>query len=164
MIAIAVACEPKLLIADEPTTALDVTIQAQILRLLTDLKIKLSMSMLFITHNLGVVAEVADRVVVMYAGRAVEEADVLDIFEAPSHPYSRGLLASIPGIDESPDGARLERLPSIRGGMPSATRLPPGCAFEPRCEHTRAECCLAVPPMEEVATAHLCRCLRWREI
>jgi oligopeptide/dipeptide ABC transporter ATP-binding protein len=135
MIAMALACRPRLLIADEPTTALDVTIQAQIIVLLQELQAELGMSMILITHDLGVVAELADRVAVMYAGRIVEEADVRTLFRAPSHPYTLGLLASMPRIDRTVD-----TLHAIDGTVPSPRDLPPGCAFEPRCGYADGAC------------------------
>ena len=140
MIAIALACRPRLLIADEPTTALDVTIQAQILELLKDLQSEFEMSVILITHDLGVVAELADRVAVMYAGSVVEEAPVRAIFHAPAHPYTRGLLASMPRIE-----ATAETLHPIEGTVPSPRDLPQGCAFSPRCSYADAAC-ESVPP------------------
>lgn len=133
MIAMALSCDPALLIADEPTTALDVTIQAQILDLLRRLQSDLSMSILFITHDLGIVAEFAQRVVVMYAGRVVESGGVEQIFSDPRHPYTRGLLASVPPMDASRNAGRPRRLPTIEGVVPDLTRLPPGCRFADRC-------------------------------
>lgn len=135
MIAMALACNPSLLIADEPTTALDVTIQAQILDLLRSLRKELGMAILLITHDLGVVAEMASRVLVMYAGRIVEEADVYQIFKAPSHPYTMGLLASIPRLSDRP-----ERLHQITGTVPNLLALPQGCRFAPRCAYARGKC------------------------
>jgi peptide/nickel transport system ATP-binding protein len=160
MIALALACNPKLLIADEPTTALDVTIQAQILDLLRRLQDEIGMSILFITHNLGVVAEIAHQVVVMYAGRVVEEAAVRRLFEHQKHPYTRGLLACIPNAvrDRTADGERL-RLNPIPGSVPSVHALPPGCSFAPRCSF-RIERCAENPPLMEAEHAHLSRC--WR--
>jgi oligopeptide/dipeptide ABC transporter ATP-binding protein len=143
LIAMALACRPSLVIADEPTTALDVTIQAQILDLLRDMKAAFDLSLLLITHDLGVVAETADRVAVMYAGRIVEEGPVRAIFRNPSHPYTRGLLASIPG------GAAGQRLRAIEGTVPMLGALPPGCAFNPRCPH-RFEPCTSEPPPDYV--------------
>jgi oligopeptide/dipeptide ABC transporter ATP-binding protein len=139
LIAISLACEPALVIADEPTTALDVTIQAQILDLLRDLQRRLGLALLLVTHDLGVVAEMADRVGVMYAGRIVEEAPVGALFGDPRHPYTRGLMASMPG------GARGERLKAIQGSVPPLGELPPGCCFEPRCPD-RFEPCTAAHP------------------
>lgn len=135
MIAMALACNPSLLIADEPTTALDVTIQAQILDLLRSLRKELGMAILLITHDLGVVAEMASRVLVMYAGRIVEEADVYQLFKAPSHPYTMGLLASIPRLSDRP-----ERLHQITGTVPNLLELPQGCRFAPRCAYARGTC------------------------
>ena len=139
LIAMALACRPSLVIADEPTTALDVTIQAQILDLLREMKAAFNLSLLLITHDLGVIAETADRVAVMYAGRLVEEGPVRTIFREPGHPYTRGLLASMPG------GAPGQRLRAIDGNVPILGELPPGCAFNPRCPD-RFEPCTAVPP------------------
>ncbi|HKH73525.1 MAG TPA: ABC transporter ATP-binding protein [Vicinamibacterales bacterium] len=139
LIAMALACDPKLLIADEPTTALDVTIQAQILELLRSMQQKLGLALLLITHDLGVVAEMADRVAVMYAGRIVEHAPVKDLFESPKHPYTRGLLASIPG------GAPGARLRAIQGTVPPLGSLPPGCSFAPRCPSRFEPCPTAHP-------------------
>jgi oligopeptide/dipeptide ABC transporter ATP-binding protein len=139
LIALALACGPAVLIADEPTTALDVTIQAQILDLLRDLQKRLGLALLLITHDLGVVAEMGDRVAVMYAGRIVEESPVRELFRDPRHPYTRGLLASIPG------GNRGSRLQAIQGTVPPLGQLPPGCAFAPRCPH-RFEPCDVAPP------------------
>ena len=140
MIAIALACRPPLVIADEPTTALDVTVQAQILDLLREMKREFDLSLLLITHDLGVIAETADRVAVMYAGRIVEQGSVREIFHQPKHPYTQGLLASIPG------GAAGTRLKAIDGTVPNLAALPPGCAFEPRCPHRMAVCRTAFPP------------------
>jgi peptide/nickel transport system ATP-binding protein len=156
MIALAIACHPALLIADEPTTALDVTTQMQILRLLRRLKQSQGMAMLLITHDFGVVAECADRVMVMYAGQCVEAGAVADIFGAPRHPYTAGLLASIPSADRP----RAVRMPAIRGAPPSlAGGRPEGCAFRPRCDHADARC-LATPPLAPSgdAAGHLVRC------
>jgi oligopeptide/dipeptide ABC transporter ATP-binding protein len=162
MIAMALAGRPKLLIADEPTTALDVTIQAQILALLDKLRREIGMAVLFITHNLGVVAEIADRVVVMYAGRVVEEADVRTLFKAPRHPYTRGLLACLPrrALDGTARGPR-RRLNAIAGQVASPLDPLPGCAFAPRCALALAECSIAMPPLAEIAADRRSRCLRW---
>jgi len=162
MIAIALSCNPKLLIADEPTTALDVTIQAQILELMRDLQREIGMSILFITHDLGVVAEIADRVVVMYAGRAVEEGSVLDIFARPRMPYTAGLMNSIPRIDRAAE--RQERLLAIVGNVPSPFSLPQGCSFHPRCGYVQERCKAAVPPLEDSGDGHMVRCVRWNEL
>ncbi len=153
MIAMAMACNPKLLIADEPTTALDVTIQAQILDLMRGLKEKFDTSILLITHDLGVVAEMADRVVVMYAGRVVEEADVLRLFEQPAHPYTEGLLKSVPSLE-----GEQERLYSIRGNVPSPDEWAQGCKFAPRCEKAWGRCLVAEPELREIAPGHRVRC------
>jgi peptide/nickel transport system ATP-binding protein len=157
MIAMALACGPAVLIADEPTTALDVTIQAQILELMRRLQAELGMSILFITHNLGVVAEIADRVAVMYAGRVVEEGDVHAVFAAPRHPYTRALMASMPVM-----GSR-DRLAAIPGQVPSAANLPEGCAFAPRCPLAIDACRTAPPPLEDTGDGHRVRCIRWRD-
>ncbi len=163
MIAMALSCNPSLLIADEPTTALDVTIQAQILELMKKLQEELKMSILFITHNLGVVAEMADRVVVMYAGRAVEEADVVPLFKDPLHPYTRGLLHSVPRLDLAAE--HKERLEAIPGNVPNPLYLPPGCAFHPRCKHyVEGLCDREVPPLEDTGDGRQVRCVRWKEI
>jgi oligopeptide/dipeptide ABC transporter ATP-binding protein len=161
VIAMALACGPKLLIADEPTTALDVTIQAQILDLMRNLQAEFGMAILFITHDLGVVAEMADRVVVMYAGRAVEQATVRSMFAAPRMPYTRALLRSIPRIDRA--GPR-QRLQAIRGNVPNPSSMLPGCAFHPRCPDGQAPCTAAQPEFEECAADHWVRCRRWREL
>ena len=143
MIAIALACNPKLLIADEPTTALDVTIQAQILELMTDLRERLGMSMMLITHDLGVVAEMCDDVVVMYAGRVVERGPVDDVFTSPQHPYTEALLQSIPLLGMT----QAEKLRVIRGTVPSPLDWPPGCRFQPRCDYAFAKCADEHPPL-----------------
>jgi oligopeptide/dipeptide ABC transporter ATP-binding protein len=155
MIAIALSCRPKLIIADEPTTALDVTTQAQILDLLLDLKEESGAAVLFITHDLGVVAETAQRVAVMYAGQIVELADVDDLFEGPLHPYTIGLLASIPDIDEAPAG---KELPAIPGTVPDLAHLPPGCAFQDRCPSVHQRCRSEEPPLVEGGARHQVRC------
>jgi oligopeptide/dipeptide ABC transporter ATP-binding protein len=152
LLAMALACRPALVIADEPTTALDATIQAQILELLRSLKAQLDLSLLLITHDLGVVAQTADRVAVMYAGRLVEEAPVRSLFRDPKHPYTRGLLASMPG---GPSGGRLR---AIEGTVPSPGEVGRGCAFAPRCPARFAPCEQAVPPMVAVAPDHAVRC------
>ena len=161
MIALALSCNPSLLIADEPTTALDVTIQAQILDLLRRLQAEIGMSILFITHNLGVVAEIAHEVAVMYAGRVVEQGPVGGLFARQRHPYTRGLLACIPD-------ARRDRIPgqgrallnAIPGNVPSPLALPPGCSYAPRCPLVEERCTRDAPPLIDVAAAHLTRC--WR--
>ena len=153
MIAMALSCEPALLIADEPTTALDVTIQAQILDLLGDLQQRLGMAILIITHDLGVIAEVADQVLVMYAGRIVESADVNDLFADPQHPYTIGLLGSIPRIDV--DRARLA---TIEGMVPSPNNQPAGCRFAPRCPFADLRCRQQPPPLRDIAPGHQVAC------
>jgi oligopeptide/dipeptide ABC transporter ATP-binding protein len=159
MIAMALSCNPKVLIADEPTTALDVTIQAQILDLMRELRQTFGTAMILITHDMGVVAENADRVVVMYAGRKVEEAPVDDLFNRPAHPYTRGLLASIPSLDVSsranPANARLNE---IKGMVPVMSRLPRGCAFAPRCGFTTDRCRIEYPPLRAVGDGHVVAC------
>ena len=159
MIAMALACRPALLIADEPTTALDVTIQAQILHLVLELQQELGMGLLLITHDLGVVAQTAQRVVVMYAGRKIEEADVEALFAQPLHPYTRGLMASMPTLPQA--GTRQQaRLAEIPGTVPSLVRLPPGCAFAPRCALAVDRCRSEAPPLETFGHDHQVAC--WR--
>jgi len=160
MIAMALSCNPKVLIADEPTTALDVTIQAQILELIVELKEKLGTAVILITHDLGVVAETTQRVVVMYAGRKVEEADVLDLFQNPMHPYTKGLLSSIPslGILSGDSTQGEERLTEIPGMVPALNDLPVGCAFAPRCPYADDQCTAAYPPYEERKPGHWAAC------
>jgi peptide/nickel transport system ATP-binding protein len=153
MIAMALSCSPDFLIADEPTTALDVTIQAQILELIQDLQKKLNMAVQFITHDLGVISELADRVLVMYAGRTCEIADSEDIFRQPRHPYTEALIRSIPKIDET-----LDRLPAIAGSVPSPLDLPKGCHFQNRCTYVSEECRMSKPRMKEVAPNHRVAC------
>jgi len=162
MIAMALCCDPQLLIADEPTTALDVTIQAQILDLMNKLQQDIGMSILFITHNLGVVAEVADRVVVMYAGRIVEAADVRALFGSPRMPYTLGLLSSIPRVDKP--ALLRQRLVPIPVNVTNPLSLKPGCAFAPRCRYRVPDCSLAVPPLVDTGDGHLVRCLRWKDL
>jgi peptide/nickel transport system ATP-binding protein len=157
MIAMALACNPALLIADEPTTALDVTIQAQILDLLAEMKSRLGMSIMLITHAMGLVAETAQRVVVMYAGRVVEEAPVRELFAHPRHPYTQGLIRSIPRIDTA--ALRKPRLDSIPGVVPSPLDPLPGCRFAPRCAFARAACREAVPRLREIAPGHSVACV-----
>jgi oligopeptide/dipeptide ABC transporter ATP-binding protein len=153
MIAMALACEPKVLIADEPTTALDVTIQAQILDLMNDLKTKTETGIMLITHDLGVVAEMCDRVVVMYSGKVVEEADVNTLFKNPSHPYTLGLLNSIPKLTED-----REELESINGSVPNPLFLPEGCYFNPRCKYATDECRTKRPELVEIEPGHKVSC------
>jgi peptide/nickel transport system ATP-binding protein len=162
MIAMALSCDPKLLIADEPTTALDVTIQAQILELLADLKSRLGMAIMLITHAMGVVAETAQRVVVMYAGKVIEESTVDKLFSRPRHPYTQGLIRSIPRIDRA--ATRKVRLEAIGGTVPSLLAPPPGCRFAPRCRYAEAVCREAVPPLREIEPGHKVACVRAEEI
>jgi oligopeptide/dipeptide ABC transporter ATP-binding protein len=167
MIAMALACRPALLIADEPTTALDVTIQAQILALMLDLQKELGMGLILITHDLGVVAQTAQRVIVMYAGKKVEEADVETLFASPRHPYTRGLMASIPAVpatggkQSAKEDARLTEIP---GTVPSLTRLPSGCAFAPRCAFAVDRCRSEYPPLTDFGDRHLAACWRGAEM
>ncbi len=164
MIAMALACEPRLLIADEPTTALDVTIQAQILDLMRELKDRTGAAIMLITHDLGVVAEMAQRVIVMYAGRKVEEASVVDLFARPRHPYTRGLLDSIPKLGAASqergasEGAAGGRLAEIAGTVPALSELIVGCAFTPRCAYATQRCRVDYPPLEEKARGHWAAC------
>ena len=153
MIGMAMVCSPDLLIADEPTTALDVTIEAQILRLMRRLQQEQGASILMITHNLGVVAEICDRVYVMYAGQVVEEADVRALFKSPAHPYTVGLMKSLPGMRE-----RHERLASIRGMVPSLAHMPKGCRFSPRCDSACDRCRNEAPPLYDLGGGHKARC------
>ncbi|MEU2563757.1 ABC transporter ATP-binding protein [Streptomyces longispororuber] len=163
MIAMAMALEPALIIADEPTTALDVTVQAQVMELLAELQRELRMGLILITHDLGVVADVADTIAVMYAGRIVEKAPVHELYRAPAHPYTRGLLASIPRLDQ-----RGKDLYAIKGLPPSLLRVPPGCAFHPRCPMARDVCRTEVPPLDRVTYEGLAgerrsACHFWKE-
>ncbi len=158
MIAMALACRPKLLIADEPTTALDVTIQAQILDLMRDLKSAIGAAILLITHDLGVVAEMAERVIVMYAGRKVEEAPVRDLFRHPRHPYTLGLLASVPRLGATLGRAAPPRLAEIPGVVPSLREAIVGCSFAPRCAYATGRCRAEAPPLELKRPAHLAAC------
>ena len=162
MIAMALACNPRVLIADEPTTALDVTIQAQILDLILDLQKKLGTAVVLITHDLAVVAETAQRVIVMYAGKKVEEADVEELFEAPLHPYTHGLLASIPHLEviagDTSSAAANGRLKEIPGMVPALTNLPPGCSFAPRCAYADERCRSFYPPYEQKRPGHWAAC------
>jgi len=158
MIAMALSCQPKLLIADEPTTALDVTIQAQILQLLKEIQREMGMAVMLITHDLGVVSEIADRVAVMYAGRIVEVAPIEAIFSQMRHPYTKGLLDSIPRLEE-----RRERLNAIPGQVPNPMDLPVGCKFHPRCSLMIEECKKEEPPLFQVNGDHYSRCIRWKE-
>jgi len=155
MIAMALSCNPRLLIADEPTTALDVTIQAQILELLQRLQEEFGMAIIMITHDLGVVAGMVDRVIVMYAGKVVEEAPVRELFRNPLHPYTIGLLGSIPKLHQAQ-----ERLQTIEGVVPSPFNMPRGCRFHPRCPYARPACEEAQPPLMELAPGHFAACIR----
>jgi peptide/nickel transport system ATP-binding protein len=157
MIAMALSCNPKLLIADEPTTALDVTIQAQILDLLRDLKERMGMAVMLITHAMGVIAETAQHVVVMYAGKVVEQATVEQLFRAPRHPYTQGLIRSIPRIDRA--ATQKQPLQTISGVVPSLLNPPAGCRFAPRCTFASDECIAATPPLREIAPGHHVACV-----
>ncbi|WP_423798590.1 ABC transporter ATP-binding protein [Neobacillus sp. SAB-20_R2A] len=159
MIAMALACNPKLIIADEPTTALDVTIQAQILELIQQMKKKSNTSIMMITHDLGVVSEVCDRVIVMYAGRVVEEADVKTIFSSPSHPYTKGLIESIPTLEEE-----VEWLETIPGNVPIPSEMPEGCKFATRCKFAMEECLNAEPELYEIDPGQKSRCFLAKEV
>jgi oligopeptide transport system ATP-binding protein len=165
MIAMALALSPELIIADEPTTALDVTVQAQVMDLLADLRREYRMGLILITHDLGVVADVADRIAVMYAGRVVEHAPVRELYAAPAHPYTKGLLDSVPRLDRTArtrDNAGGE-LPVIRGLPPSLLAIPPGCAFHPRCPLARPVCRTERPPLHDVSAGRTSACHFWRE-
>lgn len=157
MIAMALSCRPKLLIADEPTTALDVTIQAQILRLVNELKKQIDMAIMMITHDLGVIAQVADDVVVAYAGKGVEYGDVETVFERPAHPYTRALYHSIPHLRET----RKRKLEVIQGTVPNPLNFPSGCRFHPRCVHAIELCTVKEPELEEIGSDHRVRCLMY---
>ncbi len=159
MIAMALALDPEIIIADEPTTALDVTVQAQIMRLLKDLQDESGLGLILITHDLGVVADVADRIAVMYAGRIVETADVHDLYRTPAHPYTKGLLASIPRADQK--GQRLE---PITGSPPNLMHIPSGCPFNPRCPYRRENCTVDVPPLYRVGDDRGSACHYWEEV
>jgi oligopeptide/dipeptide ABC transporter ATP-binding protein len=159
MLAIALVCRPRLLIADEPTTALDVTIQSQILDLLMDLRDEFGMAIMMITHNMGVIAETADRVLVMYAGRMVEQAPVTRLFDHPLHPYTQGLLSCVPTLDQDQD-----RLIAIPGSLPEPSRRPPGCRFSTRCVHAIPACSDTIPPLDTIEPNHLAACIRVGDI
>ncbi|HEV7625327.1 MAG TPA: ABC transporter ATP-binding protein, partial [Streptomyces sp.] len=159
MIAMALALEPQLIIADEPTTALDVTVQAQVMELLADLQREYRMGLILITHDLGVVADVADKIAVMYAGRIVETAPVGELYRAPAHPYTRGLLDSIPRLDQ-----KGQQLNAIKGLPPSLLRIPPGCSFHPRCPMSRPVCHADEPPLYEVGPGRASACHFWEEL
>ena len=158
-IAMALAANPQLLIADEPTTALDVTIQAQVLDLMGKLKRELNTAMILITHDLGIVSEVCDKVAIMYAGRIIEFGTLEDIYRHPTHPYTLGLFGSIPKLDQ-----KIRRLTPIKGLMPDPKNLPEGCAFAPRCNHACEACRSQLPPTEQINGSHAVACLRWREL
>jgi len=158
MIAMALACEPKLLIADEPTTALDVTVQAQVLELMNELKSRINASIIFITHDLGVIAEMCDRVVVMYAGKVVETSPIIELFEAPQHPYTQGLIASKPDLETTD-----HRLHVIPGNVPDLTELPAGCPFHPRCEKSTDRCKQEYPPSHKISDEHIVTCWEYKE-
>ena len=160
VIAMALACKPALLIADEPTTALDVTIQAQILELIKDLQAEMGMTVLLITHDLGVIAETCDDVVVMYAGKVAEKGTVFDLFDRPKHPYTQGLLASIPTLDTEPKS----KLSIIEGMVPGLLDLPQGCRFQNRCPHQQPQCVEAPPQMQVAEPGHEVSCVRWQEL
>jgi peptide/nickel transport system ATP-binding protein len=160
VIAMALACQPALLIADEPTTALDVTIQAQILELIKQLQNDMGMSVILITHDLGVIAETSSEVVVMYAGKVAEKGSVYDVFDRPTHPYTRGLLESIPRLDTPPKS----RLTIIPGMVPGLLDMPKGCRFENRCRYRKDACLVAPPPAEHIAAGHEVACFEWREL
>ncbi len=160
VIAMALSCNPSLLIADEPTTALDVTIQAQILELMLSLQRDLGMAIVLITHDLGVIAQVCDEAVVMYAGQVAEYGSVEALFHRPAHPYTRGLLASIPRLTTP----RKSRLPTIEGAVPGLNEMPAGCRYQNRCPYAEARCAVAPPPLETVAEGHAVSCFRWREL
>jgi peptide/nickel transport system ATP-binding protein len=160
MIAMALSTRPKLLIADEPTTALDVTTQAQILDLIEELRSEFEMGTIFITHDLGVVAEVCDRVAVMYLGQIIEETDVVSLFDSPRHPYTRGLLASTPALEADPS----DELGTIPGRVPTLHNVPPGCRFADRCAHAIDSCRDEVPALEEIEPGHTVRCFRAAEV
>ena len=155
MIAVALACGPRILIADEPTTALDVTIQAQIMDLIVDMSLKLQMGVMLITHDLAVVAETCQRVIVMYLGQIVEEGSVEDIFDRPIHPYTRGLMASVPRLDTG----RSERLYQIKGTVPLLSQIPEGCRFAPRCPYATEECSRKMPELKSFGNGQKARCL-----
>jgi oligopeptide transport system ATP-binding protein len=157
MIAMALGCQPKILLADEPTTALDVTIQAQIVELLQEMQRATGTGIVLISHDMGLVAEMCERIAVMYAGRVVEEGDAADTFAEPLHPYTQGLLHSLPQLRTRPDQPRRERLPTIPGIVPDLSRLPSGCAFRPRCPRAMDICATQAPPLSRVEGRRL-RC------
>ncbi|MBN1379452.1 MAG: ABC transporter ATP-binding protein [Gammaproteobacteria bacterium] len=160
MIAMALASEPDILIADEPTTALDVTIQAQVLSLMQDLQAEMGMSIIFVTHDFGVVAQLCDDVTVMYAGRIIEEATVKELFASPKHPYTKGLLSSMPQLDSKSKA----ELKVIRGVVPGMNQIPSGCRFRDRCDYAIDKCAMAMPGCEQVNSNHKVACVRWQEL
>ena len=162
MIAMALSCNPEILIADEPTTALDVTVQAQILDLMLQLQADYHTAIMMITHDLGVIAEIAKRVVVMYAGKVVEQADTVTIFKEPKHPYTEGLLKSIPQLGDRSERGR-ERLDEIKGTVPSLYDLPSGCIFYPRCEYAMDVCLNKMPDLKDLGSDHHVRCWKYIE-
>jgi oligopeptide/dipeptide ABC transporter ATP-binding protein len=157
-IARALSCEPSLLFADEPTTNLDVTVQAQVLELMKKLQRDLGMSMVMITHDMGIIADMTERVTIMYAGRVMEAADTKTIFHEPKHPYTEALLAAVPRVDQR------KLLEVIPGNIPNLIEPPPGCVFNPRCKYAKQVCIDAAPPLEEVGKNHWAACHRWKEI
>jgi oligopeptide/dipeptide ABC transporter ATP-binding protein len=157
-IARALSCEPRLLFADEPTTNLDVTIQAQVLELMKQLQRDMRMSMVMITHDMGIIADMTERVTVLYAGKVMEEADTPTLFKSPKHPYTEALLKAVPSV------AQTRTLEVIPGNIPNLIELPSGCVFHPRCKYAKEICMKAVPPLEEVSEGHLVACHRWREL
>jgi oligopeptide transport system ATP-binding protein len=159
MIAMSIALDPEVLIADEPTTALDVTVQAQIMELLAELQRESNMGLILITHDLGVVADVADKIAVMYGGRIVENALVHDIYRAPAHPYTKGLLDSIPRVDQ-----KGQELYAIKGMPPNLLAMPSGCAFHPRCPYRQDNCVTEAPPLYEIGPTRSSACHYWREV
>jgi peptide/nickel transport system ATP-binding protein len=161
VIAIALACNPELLIADEPTTALDVTIQAQVLEMMNSLKQELNTSMIMITHDLGIVAEMCDEVAVIYAGEIVESGNLIHIFDETGHPYTTGLFNSLPSVVASDEKKRLSPIPGL---MPDPTDLPSGCKFSPRCPHCEDKCRQEVQEMHEVSKGHMVRCWKWNSL
>lgn len=157
-IARALSCEPRLLFADEPTTNLDVTIQAQVLELMKQLQKDLKMSMVMITHDMGIIADMAERVTVLYAGKVMEEADTLTLFTSPKHPYTEALMKAVPSVAET------RTLEVIPGNIPNLIEVPPGCVFHPRCKYAKAICMKEVPPLEKAEEGHYVACHRWREL
>lgn len=161
MIAMALACNPALLIADEPTTALDVTVQAQILKLMEEMQSEFGSSIMMITHDLGVIAETSDEVAVMYAGQVVEQASTVELFERPLHPYTQGLMGSVPRIDRVEKAGKLH---TIGGNVPDPSAFPAGCRFHPRCPHATDQCRSQAPELEQAGADHSVRCHLWREL